>query len=146
VATKSPNAGRAGEYLIRSTARDNFGVTRHDQDAAGLGRVFHAANNAAQRFDRQAFLKDQCDTQIHWVGARDSQVVDRTVNGEGADVPTWEEKWADYGTVGCHDELAAEFGQRRGVGERSEKWVRERSEYFLANQTPTKARPFAVRE
>src|SRR5947207_3250967 len=74
VGAKSADAGCANEEFVHGATWHDFGIAGHNRNARLLDCFLDAADNTAQRLDRQSFFQDEREGQVKRVSARNGEV------------------------------------------------------------------------
>ena len=113
--------GRAQVHLVGVAALDDLGVARDDLDARGGGRRGDRLDLRAQHVGVEPLLEHHGEADGLGAGARDSEVVDRAVDGQLADRTAGEADRLDDEAVGRQRDLHAADRHGAGVGQRGER-------------------------
>jgi hypothetical protein len=100
------------EQLVACALLHDLRVSRDDLDARLGGRSRHGVGDLSKGVDGDALLDDHRAGKIQRLRAADREIVDRSANGELADVAARKEQGIDDKRVGRERQLIAMHGER----------------------------------
>ena len=151
------DAGGVDEDAVALAAIDDLRVAGDDPHAGRPGGLGHRSHDAAKRFHRQPLFEDEARAEVGRLGPGHRQVVDRSADGQRADVAAGKEQRVDDEAVGGEGQPRAGGRQHGGVvrgrrgdegrGERGEGTFRctERRQEHALDQVPHQPAAAAVR-
>src|SRR5437588_826877 len=114
IGVDNPYTGGVDEYTIGLAALNYFGITGDDSDTRFPCCCRHRRNDAAQVGDGKAFLQDKACREVERDSTGHCQVVDRAVNGQFANIPTWKEERTDDIGIGGEGQALTRSIQAEG--------------------------------
>ena len=112
-------------HAVRLAVLDNFGIAARYDDSGGTRRPAHGANFCFQDFGGQAGFEHVRDDQRFSPGARNSEVVNGSVDCQLADGAARKAQRAHHKAIGGDGEASAVQTNVRRVAERFHGWTEE---------------------
>ena len=84
----------------------HLGIASYDFDASLFGGIGKTDDDAFELCDFQAFFDEGIQAKVFWDGARNCEVIYRSVYGQRADVTAWKFQWLNGKTVRAENDFS----------------------------------------